>query len=140
MAKLHKWNDGLYWSGMPSQEDFLRYGVDLSRTAVLDVAKKRTAQSVIDVALDYRHLPIPDGQTYRRVLFEDAAQWVQYHLGEENIVLVHCLYGKNRSATVVALTSVRRHRFPASFALSVVRRIRPGAIDNPVLEEGLLTS
>jgi dual specificity phosphatase 12 len=99
--------------------------------------------------------PIPgelpeSGMTHMRIPIEDvdyadiliwlpsAVRFIHKALSEHGIVLVHCVQGLSRSATVVAAYLMWSQRIQATTALEVVRRSREQVWPNPGFQEQLV--
>ena len=117
--------------GKPRLEDLRGHGA----TAVVSVCKKGTDPEVLAASgVEYVYLPIPDGKRVPVDLFEEARAAVERLLDAGHHVVVHCLAGRNRSATVAALVVRSRCRVSGAAALAHVRARRPNAVANPVFE------
>jgi len=89
--------------------------------------------------------PIAIGIPTLRVPFEDHYQklpdmgLIQFAgdlaikvLDEGKSVLVHCAYGLNRSALIVAYVLTHSYGLSGKEAVALIRRERPGTLHNPV--------
>ncbi len=77
------------------------------------------------------HAPVPD---YRWPSLPQLAGILEkvIHVAERGgRVLIHCLGGRGRSATVAAAYLVARHGYTAPEAIREVRSLRPGAVEHP---------
>jgi len=101
------------------------------------------------------HDPIPgelpeSGMTHIRIPVEDvdyadlliclpvAVRFIDKALREHGVVLVHCVQGLSRSATVVAAYLMWSQRMSATQALEVVRLAREQVWQNPGFQEQLV--
>lgn len=130
---LVKITDRLWLSSEPNLAMVRRSEAD----AVLCCIKKGSPQEVIDAVPEYHRFDLPDGKTFPEDLFMEAVTQAQQWLAEGRTVLVHCRAGRNRSATVVAMVLILQGVDPVD-AIAYVRKLRPRAIANPVMEERLL--
>ncbi|KSW12214.1 hypothetical protein CF15_05510 [Pyrodictium occultum] len=76
------------------------------------------------------HLPVPDymGPSLWQLYY--AAKTATKMAEEGKRVLIHCMGGRGRSATLAAGYLVYRYGFSARRAIMTVRRIRPGAVES----------
>lgn len=82
--------------------------------------------------LGYFHVPIPDGQQWRRAELERLACLVaSYELGGPRSVLITCHAGRNRSGLLAALIVREVTGESGARAMEIVRAGRPRAIANP---------
>mgnify|MGYP001618010290 CR=1 FL=1 len=88
-------------------------------------------------AINYIHLPIPDGKTLDPdpllSLADELAAGIP--LGERT--LVHCYGGKNRSGLMSALIVRAHYRISGGLALRAVREGRPRAVANETFADYL---
>eukprot|EP00948_MAST-09A_sp_MAST-9A-sp1_P004097 g4097.t1 len=68
---------------------------------------------------------------YRSGIFEKAIQFTLDSFKKGQSILVHCIAGRSRSATVVASILVRLQKCTADRALQNIRKIRPFIDPNP---------
>jgi len=83
------------------------------------------------------HIPVPDYRWPRLGQLLSTARLVAEEAEKGAKVLIHCLGGVGRSATVAAGYLVYRYRVPARRAVEYVRSLRPGAVEHPG-QEGVL--
>jgi len=85
------------------------------------------------------HEPVPDYHWPRLGQLLRVARLAAEAAEQGRRVLIHCLGGSGRSATMAAGYLVYRYGVPARAAVDYVRRVRPGAIEHPG-QEGVVRS
>ncbi len=83
------------------------------------------------------HVPVPDYRWPRLGQLLSTVRLVAEEAEKGAKVLIHCLGGIGRSATMAAGYLVYRYRVPARRAVEYVRSLRPGAVEHPG-QEGVL--
>lgn len=95
-------------------------------TAILNVCNHANGSQHADV--NYCHLPMNDNNTATVDQLIEAVRTLDLLVQEGKVVLVHCLAGVSRSATVVALWLAWRHSGSCSTfdkAVNFVAKARP---------------
>ena len=77
------------------------------------------------------HVPVPDYQWPSLPQLAAAVEEVIRVVERGGRVLIHCLGGRGRSATVAAAYLVARHGYTAARAIEELRGLRPGAVEHP---------
>ncbi|KAJ8595799.1 phosphatases II [Rhizopogon salebrosus TDB-379] len=125
------------WSDAPISIDPVLtnkiYIGNLSAALSTDVRKKLGITHVLTVCPDYsstdpNHLTIPvQDSEYEDLLIHlpEGCRFIQSALDQGGIVLVHCLMGVSRSATVVCAYLMSTQRLSAHAAIQYVRKRRP---------------
>lgn len=90
------------------------------------------AEPVFPDELRYLHLRVRDEMGVRLSEHFDAAiAFIDAALASGGAVLVHCVMGRSRSATIVAAYLMRTERLPMLAALARIRAVRPIVSPNP---------
>lgn len=77
------------------------------------------------------HIPVPDYRWPSLTQLAAATEEALRVAEQGGRVLVHCLGGRGRSATLAAAYLVARHGYTAPEAVRELRRLRPGAVEHP---------
>lgn len=137
--RLYEVGDRLYISGSPAVSDLPKLH-DANIQTIVCCSKKRTSLGVLrGLGAGSAYRPLVDGKVVNAAAVEDVVDLVQnFLIRRPEAVLVHCLAGRNRSATVAALVEARRRGWTGAEALQHIRVARPNAIHNPAYERFLL--
>jgi atypical dual specificity phosphatase len=82
------------------------------------------------------HLPVPDLTAPLPAQLDQALGFIDMQRAQGRRVAVHCLMGQGRTGTVLAAYLIRAGATPAE-ALSEIRALCPGAVENPEQERAL---
>ena len=138
MSKLRLWEIGpdLYVSQCPKPEHAEQIR-EAGITSIFCFSKKRTPEEVIQVVQRWEHVHIPDGKTVSieqlRYVVSEAAK----DLGDNHVVLLHCLGGRNRSMLAAALIERLRNGWSGQEAYDHVKIVRRGSMGNETFNEWL---
>jgi atypical dual specificity phosphatase len=86
--------------------------------------------------LEVLHVPIPDMTAPSPEQFMRALGFIDVQRSRGRAVVVHCLVGQGRTATILAAYLIRQG-MPADEAISELRRLCPGAIGSAEQEQAL---
>lgn len=131
---LRQIDDRLWISSTPDFSMIRESGA----TCILSCVRKGPTDAARLAIPRYRQILIPDGKIVREDLFRQAVRCVEEWIYLNQIVLVHCNAGRNRSCTVAALFLMRNKDMKGSEAIAFVRERRPNAIGNKYFEEWLM--
>jgi len=131
-------------------ENKLYLGNILSARSSRSLTERRISH-IISVCPDPIPAELPEsGLTHMRISVEDvdyadllshlpaACRFIDQALREGGTVLVHCVQGLSRSATVVAAYLMYSRHIEATQALEIVRRAREQIWPNPGFQEQLI--
>ena len=105
--------------------------------AVLSLTETPLAQeALVRQELAYLHLPVPDLKAPLPRQLERALDFVDWQRASGRAVVVHCLMGQGRTATVLAAYLIRGGR-SADESIAELRALCPGAIGSPEQERAL---
>jgi len=132
------------WNGAPDQTDTLEaLDRDLAWLrhqdigAVLSLTETPLAQDALSRhGLEVLHLPVPDMTAPVPEQFTRALDFIDYQRTLGRAVVVHCLVGQGRTATVLAAYLIRSGMSPEE-AIAKLRALCPGAISSPGQEHAL---
>lgn len=137
-ARNHRWNGAPDQTDTPGALDrdlaWLRYQ-DIG--AVLSLTETPLAQDALSRhGLEVLHLPVPDMMAPLPEQFRRALDFIDYQRALGRAVVVHCLVGQGRTATVLAAYLIRSGTSPDE-AVAKLRALCPGAISSPDQERAL---
>ena len=95
--------------------------------------------SVLSANIDYYHLPIVDGSIPNQQTTEDwerLSPILRYHLQQGGNLLIHCRGGLGRTGMIAARLLVELG-CPPDIAMTTIRKLRPGSIENDEQEQWL---
>ncbi len=105
--------------------------------AVLSLTETPLAQEALGrYGLEALHLPVPDMTAPLPEQFVRALDFIDYQRALGRAVVVHCLVGQGRTATVLAAYLIRSG-MSADEAIAQLRALCPGAIPSPEQEQAL---
>ena len=103
-------------------------------THVLNMAieLKPNANMIAEGRIKYKHIMADDSINYNmRFHFEEAFRFIDDAVRTNGKVLVHCMMGISRSATIVIGYLMSRHKMSLNDAFVLVKRKRPAIQPNP---------
>ncbi|MEO9307641.1 Dual specificity protein phosphatase 23 [Nitrosotalea sinensis] len=122
-------DDKLAGSGMPtsvSEIDWIiKQGV---RSIVTMTEDSLPEQWVKDVK--YLHVPTEDFSAPDMQQIDEAVEFIQTRIVNNEPVMVHCAAGIGRTGTILACYLVKYHKISAKDAIQKVRKERPGSIQS----------
>jgi len=130
LHKVFNVDDSVAFSPMPSTDTlaYIMREFDLVM-AVVEAHELEYDPSVLQGRAEFIHIPVPDyawpslWQLYR------AARITTRAAREGKRVLIHCMGGRGRSATLTAGYLIYRYGFSARHAVEILRSIRRGAVE-----------
>jgi len=108
-------------------------------THILSVCPDPIPAELPESGLTHRRIPVDDVD-YADLLthLPAACQYIEESMRAGGTVLVHCVQGLSRSATVIAAYLMWSRRIGATQALEIVRRAREQVWPNPGFQEQLI--
>lgn len=86
--------------------------------------------------LHSKHVSIVDQGTPTEDELQEIISWINYRIGNNDKVLVHCVGGLGRTGTIVAAYLKKYHKLSSEGSIEIVRKSRsPRAIETKVQEE-----
>jgi Predicted protein-tyrosine phosphatase len=96
---------------------------------------KEYEESLNKYGIELKHYPIKDFSAPTLEYLVKIIKYLKDKIKENKRVLVHCYGGLGRTGTILAAFLVYYKRIKAEEAISYVRKIRPGSIENYWQEE-----
>lgn len=120
------------WSDPRSLDSDLAWLRQQGIEAILSLTETPLPQDVLDRhGLESLHLPVPDMTAPFPEQFARALDFIDLQRGQGRGIVVHCLVGQGRTATILAAYLIRSGMGPDE-AIAHLRSICPGAIGSPV--------
>lgn len=137
--KLRLWELGpdLYVSGSPKPEhaDQIR---EAGITSIFCLSKKRTPDEVIQAVQRWEYVHVPDGKEVATSTLRYVVSEALKDLAQGEVVLLHCLGGRNRSMLAAALIERVRNNWSGQEAYDHAKAIRRGSMGNDAFNEWLI--
>ena len=139
--KLYEFGPNLYvsrWVGRHPEEDLAALE-DAAIDAIFCLCKKQTDVRAVPQGVGLVYHPIPDKRVGipplddLRVIVSD----VLARLAEREVVLVHCIEGRNRSVLAAALVERKRNGWTGLQAWEHATIIRPHSLNNTAFADWL---
>jgi atypical dual specificity phosphatase len=106
-------------------------------TALLSLTETPLDEAMLGAhGLQSLHLPVPDLTPPTPEQFLDALEFIDLQRAQGHAVAVHCLMGQGRTGSILAAYLIR-NGISSEEALRELRRICPGAVENPAQEHAL---
>lgn len=80
--------------------------------------------------IELLHSPIKDFNAPTIDQTEFILNWIKQKLNENKKVMIHCKGGQGRTGTIIAAFLIREYGYTADEAITTVRILRPGSIEN----------
>jgi atypical dual specificity phosphatase len=93
-------------------------------------------EALAHAGMESLHIPIVDMAAPSPLQFEHALSFIDEQGGLGRRVAVHCLMGQGRTGSILAAYLIRAGATPED-ALSRLRAVCPGAVENPTQERAL---
>lgn len=121
--------DSLAGSGMPTSINefdwILQQGVKSIITMTEEPLPKNWTSKI-----NYLHVPTPDLTAPDIDKIEDAVDFIQEQILNNEKVMVHCAAGLGRAGTILACYLIKYHRYTTRGAINKIRKERPGSIQS----------
>ncbi|MDE1724910.1 MAG: dual specificity protein phosphatase family protein, partial [Thaumarchaeota archaeon] len=78
----------------------------------------------------YLHVPTEDFSAPDMQQIDEAVEFIQTRIVNNEPVMVHCAAGIGRTGTILACYLVKYHKISAKDAIQKVRKERPGSIQS----------
>lgn len=93
-------------------------------------------QQLQENGLHTKHISIVDQGIPTQDELQELVSWIDYRVGNDDKVLVHCVGGLGRTGTVVSSYLKKYHKLSAEVAISMVRKSRsPRSVESKAQEE-----
>jgi predicted ATP-grasp superfamily ATP-dependent carboligase/protein-tyrosine phosphatase len=122
-------------SGRPKLQNEVIWLKKNKINSILSLTEMRISSRLVSqLNASYFHVPMfdhepPDTQSILR-----ACDIIDEELNKGHVVLVHCEGGIGRSGTVLACWLIRQKGIEAETAISMIRKLRPGSIEESQVE------
>ena len=138
MLRFYPVDEWVAFAPMPSRHELLEAVKTFNViVAVVEDYELSYDPSLLPSSVSFLHVPVPDYTWPSLPQLLDAVKAIEAAVDEGKRVLIHCMGGRGRSATLTAAYLIRRYGIPARLAVEAVRSIRPGAVEHPG-QEGVL--
>lgn len=126
--KVTKIMDGL-WLGNLNDANNLSFLIENNITVVINISFEKI---VIYDNIDYYQFRITDDDICDNKMniineLTQVTDCLNYYLGNNRNILIHCKKGHHRSASILALYMVRYHNYDLSHAVDYIKNLRPTA-------------
>jgi atypical dual specificity phosphatase len=123
--------------GLPTLASDLAWLHEQGISAVLSLTETPLDEATLSThGLQSLHLPVQDLTPPTPEQFLTALQFIDRQRAQGHAVAVHCLMGQGRTGSILAAYLIRNGTSPEE-ALRELRRICPGAVENPSQEHAL---
>ena len=138
MLRFYPVDEWVAFAPMPGRRELLE-AVSMFNVivAVVEDYELSYDPSMLPSSVTFLHVPVPDYTWPSLPQLLDAVRAIEAAVDSRRRVLIHCMGGRGRSATLAAAYLIHRYGVPARFAVEAVRSIRPGAVEHPG-QEGVL--
>lgn len=122
-------NNKLAGSGMPTSVSEIDWILKQGVRSIITMTENSLPESwVKDVK--YLHVPTEDFSAPDMEQIDDAVEFIQNRIENNEPVMVHCAAGIGRTGTILACYLVKYQKLSAKDAIQKVRKERPGSIQS----------
>lgn len=116
-------------SGMPTSNTEVEWVVKQGVTSIVTMTEERLPDLWVQ-EIKYLHVPTEDYSAPDMQQIDEAVEFIQKRIQENEAVMVHCAAGVGRTGTILACYLVKYKKMSATEAIDKVRKIRPGSIQS----------
>jgi len=121
--------DKLAGSGMPTSVSEVDWVVKQGVRSIVTMTENALPESwVKDVK--YLHVPTEDLSAPDMDKIDEAVEFINFRIQNDEPVMVHCAAGIGRTGTILACYLIKYHKHSAKDAIQKVRKERPGSIQS----------
>ena len=118
-------------SAVPDGSKHLKWLKQQGIDAILCLVEKPiNKEEATRFGIEYIHIPMKDHQPPSVEDLIRAVQQIQRVTAEGKKILIHCAAGMGRTGTVLAAYLIMSRGMKVSEALSYIRKLRPGSVEN----------
>lgn len=122
-------DDKLAGSGMPTSVSEIDWIIKQGVRSIITMTEDSLPEQwVKDVK--YLHVPTEDFSAPDMQQIDEAVEFIQTRIVNNEPVMVHCAAGIGRTGTILACYLVKYHKISAKDAIQKVRKERPGSIQS----------
>jgi len=122
-------------SGLPATRRHLAWIKAQGITAVLSLTVAPLKRGDVEkLGLRYKHIPLQNHHAPPIEKLKEAVNYLREVVEAGGKVLVHCAAGLGRTGTVLAAYFIITRRMTHEEAVQLVRRLRPGSIEDSQIE------
>ena len=116
-------------SGMPTSVSEIDWILKQGVRSVITMTENSLPESWIK-DVKYLHVPTEDFSAPDMEQIDDAVEFIQNRIENNEPVMVHCAAGIGRTGTILACYLVKYQKLSAKDAIQKVRKERPGSIQS----------
>jgi atypical dual specificity phosphatase len=120
-------------SGMPTSNTEVEWIVKQGVKSIVTMTEERLPDSWVQ-EIKYLHVPTEDYSAPDMQQIDEAVEFIEKRIQENEAVMVHCAAGVGRTGTILACYLVKYKNMSAKDAIDQVRKIRPGSIQSETQE------
>ncbi|MEO9277677.1 MAG: dual specificity protein phosphatase 23 [Nitrososphaera sp.] len=120
-------------SGMPTSNTEVEWIVKQGVKSIVTMTEERLPDSWVQ-EMKYLHVPTEDYSAPDMQQIDEAVEFIEKRIQENEAVMVHCAAGVGRTGTILACYLVKYKNMSAKDAIDQVRKIRPGSIQSETQE------
>lgn len=116
-------------SGMPTSDTEVDWVVKKGVKSIITMTEDRLPESWVE-KIKYLHVPTEDFSAPDMQQIDEAVEFIQKRIQDNEPVMVHCAAGIGRTGTILACYLVKYEKMSANQAIEKVRKVRPGSIQS----------
>ncbi|MGI0072740.1 MAG: dual specificity protein phosphatase 23 [Nitrosotalea sp.] len=122
-------NNKLAGSGMPTSSTEVDWVLKQGIKSIVTMTEDALPESWIK-EIKYLHVPTEDLSAPDMDMIDQAVDFINKQIQNNEPVMVHCAAGIGRTGTILACYLVKHHKLSATNAIEKVRKERPGSIQS----------
>ncbi len=122
-------DDKLAGSGMPTSPSEIDWLLKQGVRSIITMTEDSLPESWVK-NVKYLHVPTEDFSAPDMQQIDEAVEFIQKRIANNEPVMVHCAAGIGRTGTILACYLVKYEKISAKDAIQKVRKERPGSIQS----------
>jgi atypical dual specificity phosphatase len=122
-------NNKLAGSGMPTSASEIDWILKQGVRSIITMTENSLPESWVK-NIKYLHVPTEDFSAPDMEQIDEAVEFIQIRLKNNEPVMVHCAAGIGRTGTILACYLVKYQKLSARDAIQKIRKERPGSIQS----------